>query len=384
MHQVLILGAGKIGALISGLLGESGDYSVQLADVDLSSASAVARAHNLDSITPHAIDATNASEIRGHITKYKSDAIVSALPYFRNALVAEVARGTGIHYFDLTEDVKVTRKVQQSADGASTAFVPQCGLAPGFISIAANELITHFDEVREVRLRVGALPQHPNNPLKYALNWSTDGLINEYLNPCAAILDGKHVELMPLEGREEIEIDGTRYEAFNTSGGIGSLAETYGERVERMNYKTIRYPGHCDQVRLLVNGLKLGRDRGTLKRLLENALPRTLQDVVVIYVSVNGIQAGEFIEENYVNKVYPQMIAGRLWAAIQATTAAGVCSVVDLVLAEAEAFRGYIKQEQFSLQQILDNRFGQYFADGDGKDLSTRAVATGTTGRQRD
>ena len=78
------------------------------------------------------------------------------------------------------------------------------------------------------------------------------------------------------------------------------------------------------------------------------------------------------------------MIAGRLWAAIQATTAAGVCSVVDLVLAEAEAFRGYIKQEQFSLQQILDNRFGHYFADGDGKDLSTRAVATGTTGRQRD
>ncbi len=92
-------------------------------------------------------------------------------------------------------------------------------------------------------MRVGALPQHPNNVLKYSLTWSTEGLINEYGNPCQAVSDGRLVEVAPLEGLEEIEIDGTLYEAFNTSGGLGSLAETHGARSESMNYKTIRYPG---------------------------------------------------------------------------------------------------------------------------------------------
>ena len=183
-----------------------------------------------------------------------------------------------------------------------TAFVPQCGLAPGFISIAANELIGHFDELRSVKLRVGALPQHPNNVLKYSLTWSTEGLINEYGNPCLAIADRRLVEAAPLEGLEEIEIDGTLYEAFNTSGGLGSLGETWGERCEQMNYKTMRYPGHCEQMRLLMNDLKLNHDRGTLKRILENAVPQTLQDVVIVYVAVAGRQEGELREENYVTR----------------------------------------------------------------------------------
>ncbi len=383
MPQVLILGSGKIGALIAGLLGESGDYTVQLADRDGDASAAVVKAHSLDAITPFSIDGTDAAGLTSHVAKHSVDAVVSALPFFHNPLVAQAARATGIHYFDLTEDVEVTRQIRAIAEGAEKSFVPQCGLAPGFISIATHELITHFDELRDVRLRVGALPQHPNNPLKYALNWSTDGLMNEYLNLCPAVLDGKPVQLQPLEGREEIEIDGTRYEAFNTSGGIGSLAETYGDRVDRMNYKTIRYPGHCEKVRLLLNGLQLGKDRETLKRILENALPRTLQDVVVIYVSVTGLQGGELLEENYVNKVYPQLITGRLWAAIQVTTAAGVCSVLDLILAEPDNYRGFVKQESFSLKQILDNRFGKYFAHGGTKDLSARAVATGETRRQR-
>ena len=88
------------------------------------------------------------------------------------------------------------------------------------------------------------------------MTWSTDGIINEYGNLCQSIVDGKEVDVLPLEGLEEIEIDGTLYEAFNTSGGLGSLAETYGGSVKTMNYKTIRYPGHCEQMRLLMNGLQ--------------------------------------------------------------------------------------------------------------------------------
>jgi saccharopine dehydrogenase-like NADP-dependent oxidoreductase len=383
MHRVLILGAGKIGALISGLLAESGGYQVDLGDMDGAAAESVVRAHGSANLAAFHIDARDSGAISAHLEAHPADAVISSLPYYCNVGVAEAARRANSHYFDLTEDVEVTRAVRRIAEGATTAFVPQCGLAPGFISIAANELITHFDKVRAVKLRVGALPQHPNNVLKYSLTWSTEGLINEYGNPCQALVDGREVEVAPLEGLEEIEIDGTLYEAFNTSGGLGSLAETRGRNVEIMNYKTIRYPGHCEQMRLLMNDLKLNHDRATLKRVLENAVPQTLQDVVIVYVAVTGSQDGELRKENYVNKIYPQVIAGRLWSAIQVTTASGITAVVDLVLAHPEKHRGFIPQEQFRLPDILKNRFGRYYAPGGTKDISSETVVTGKAGRQR-
>ena len=111
-----------------------------------------------------------------------------------------------------------------------------------------------------------------------------------------------------------------------------------------------------------MNDLKLNDDRETLKRVLENAVPKTLQDVVLIYASVTGRRQDELFEENYVKKIYPQTIAGKLWSAIQVTTACGICSVVDLVFDSPTEFRGFVIQETFSLESILNNRFGQYFA----------------------
>jgi saccharopine dehydrogenase-like NADP-dependent oxidoreductase len=383
MHKVLVLGAGKIGALISGLLAESGDYEVTLGDVDAKAAEAVVQAHGSRALRAVALDAGDAKALGQHFATFKPHAVISSLPYYCNPTVAKAARKGNAHYFDLTEDVAVTQSVRRTARGASKAFVPQCGLAPGFISIAANELTKHFDELRSIKLRVGALPQHPNNVLKYSLTWSTEGLINEYGNPCESVVDGKIVAAAPLEGLEEIEIDGTLYEAFNTSGGLGSLAESYGKQCEQINYKTMRYPGHCAQMRLLMNDLKLNSDRATLKRVLEHAVPQTLQDVVIVYAAVSGKQDGELREENYVNKVYPQVIAGRLWSAIQVTTAAGITAVVDLVLANPRKFSGFVAQEQFDLPAILDNRFGQYYAPGGTKDLSSTVVVSGKAGHQR-
>ncbi|MCH9026066.1 MAG: saccharopine dehydrogenase NADP-binding domain-containing protein [Proteobacteria bacterium] len=380
MHRILVLGAGKIGALISGLLADSGDYQVQLADIDGAAARSVTESHGLDNVTAHELDATDAIKLAAYIDDHPVAAVVSGLPYFCNEAVARVARDKGIHYFDLTEDVSVSRAIREIAQGADRAFVPQCGLAPGFISIAAKELISHFDELRSVKLRVGALPQHPNNALKYSLTWSTDGVINEYGNLCHAVVNGELVDVLPLEGLEEIELDGTLYEAFNTSGGLGSLAESYAGQAVTMDYKTIRYPGHCAQMRLLMNDLKLNEDRDTLKKILENAVPHTLQDVVIIYAAVTGMQDGQLREENYVNKVFPEMIAGRLWSAIQVTTAAGICSVLDLVVSNGIQYSGLVRQEDFRLKDILDNRFGKYFAHGGSNAVSMRAIATGETG----
>jgi saccharopine dehydrogenase-like NADP-dependent oxidoreductase len=136
-------------------------------------------------------------------------------------------------------------------------------------------------------------------------------------------------------------------------------------------------------MRLLMNDLKLNHDRATLKRILENAVPQTLQDVVIVYVAVTGSQEGELREENYVSKIYPQVIAGRLWSAIQVTTAAGITAVVDLVLSHPGRYRGFVRQEDFRLVDVLDNRFGRHYANGGSKDLSARMVVEGQTGQQR-
>src|SRR5690606_18560696 len=137
-------------------------------------------------------------------------AVISALSFRFNPLVAEMALETGINYFDLTEDVETTRRVCQVAARArpGQVFVPQSGLALGFVSISAYHLTHHFDRLDTVYMRVGALPQFPTNALKYNLTWSTDGLINEYCNPCEAIHDGQLKNVLPLEGLEHFSLDG--------------------------------------------------------------------------------------------------------------------------------------------------------------------------------
>jgi saccharopine dehydrogenase-like NADP-dependent oxidoreductase len=358
MKTVLILGSGKVGSLIGTLLAESGNYRVHMADSRPEETERLVRELSLANLSATSLDASDRGQLQRFVASTRPDAVVSALPYYCNPVVAEVAAENGLHYFDLTEDVEVTRSIQKTSAGADTAFIPQCGLAPGFISIVANHYMKHFEGLDTVKLRVGALPVNPSNVLKYSLTWSTDGLINEYGNICYGIENGKEVPLLPLEGYETIEVDGLLYEAFNTSGGIGTLADTYNGRVRTMNYKTLRYPGHCEKIHLLMNDLKLNEDRGTLKRILENAIPKTLQDVVLIYVSVTGTQKGELFEENYVKKIYPQKIAARLWAAIQVTTATGLCAVLDMVLSDAGRYKGFITQETFTLDSFLGNRFG--------------------------
>jgi len=361
MKNVLVLGAGKIGSLISCLLSRSGDYVLHLADVDSGTIERLGRELAHENLRCVALNAMENSSMTQYARANRLDAVISALPYYCNNVVGGVARECGMHYFDLTEDVEVSRLIERTSKGAGTAFVPQCGLAPGFISIVANDLMKHFDELENVKLRVGALPVNPSNVLKYSLTWSTDGLINEYGNMCYGVENGAMIALLPLEGYETIEVDGLLYEAFNTSGGLGTLADTYNGRVRTMNYKTLRYPGHCEKIHFLMKDLKLNEDRETLKRILEHAVPKTLQDVVLIYVSVSGKQRGQLFEENYVKKIYPQKIAGLLWSAIQVTTASGVCAVVDQVLQNSAAYKGFITQEAFSLAGFLSNRFGQYY-----------------------
>ncbi|MCD6039220.1 MAG: lysDH [Gammaproteobacteria bacterium] len=363
MHRVLIVGAGKIGSLIAALLAYSKDYEVFLADININES----QAKRLPSETSHLhflpLDAQNKTTFSKFLRENRMNTLISSLPYYCNIALAKAAKEFNLNYFDLTEDTHVTNVINELACPPTSFFVPQCGLAPGFISIIANHLIQHFSNLDTVKMRVGALPINTSNALHYALTWSTDGLINEYGNVCYALENGKTIELLPLEDLEEIKIDGLTYEAFNTSGGVGSLPITYaGRHIKQLNYKTIRYPGHCEKMRFLMNDLKLNEDRDTLKRILENAIPKTGQDVVLTYVSVIGSQDNQLMEKNYFKKFYSKKLYGLDWSAIQLTTASSLCAVLDIILEQPEKFHGLIRQEQISLEALVKNRFGQYFS----------------------
>ena len=361
MHHVLVIGAGKIGSLITLLLSHSNHYVVHLADKQADTPH-LHRLKNLSNFHFMKLDAEDSHAIAAAITKCNIEAIVSSLPYYCNLPIAKIAAAHHIHYFDLTEDVQTAQAIQVIAKHEKSAFVPQCGLAPGVISIIANHLMKNFPELDTVKLRVGALPINISNALQYSLTWSTDGLINEYGNLCQAIENNKEVNLLPLEGLEEVKIDGLTYEAFNTSGGIGSLVKTYLGKVKHLSYKTIRYPGHCSKIQFLMNDLKLNEDRETLKKIFERALPKTFQDVVLVYVSVTGMQENQFIEESYVKKFYSKKLDNYRWSAIQFTTASGMCAIIDLVFNNLNRYHGLIAQEQFSYDELIGNQFGSYYA----------------------
>jgi saccharopine dehydrogenase-like NADP-dependent oxidoreductase len=356
MTSLIILGAGKIGETIAHLLRRTGDYELAVADQDAT------RLATISALGIKTIQAEFGDTDRLRALIRGNAMVVSALPFYLTPSVAETAVAAGAHYFDLTEDVESTRRVKALADGCDTVLMPQCGLAPGFISVLAHAMTRKFETLRDVHMRVGALPVYPTNALKYNLTWSTDGLINEYCNPCEAIIDGNRMETLALEEMEAFSLDGIAYEAFNTSGGLGTLCDTLHGRVENLNYKTVRYPGHRDLVKMLIRDLRLGQRREILKDVLEASVPMTRQDVVLVFVTVSGMQEGRLTQESFAKKVYSNALDGRLYSAIQITTAAGVCAMVDLVREGALPGRGFVRQEDADLHRFLANRFGAYYA----------------------
>jgi saccharopine dehydrogenase-like NADP-dependent oxidoreductase len=358
MHEVFLLGAGKIGQMIARFLVDAGDYHLRVGDVDPASLDRLREMLDVETLV---LDVTNGPALLSALES--CDSVISALCFSLNPAVAQAALEAGVSYFDLTEDIATARQVQQLAAGARPGqiFMPQCGLAPGLISTLGYYLARPFDGLDTLHLRVGALPLFPSNALNYNLTWSTDGLINEYCNPCQAIHEGRYLEVLPLEGLESFSLDGVRYEAFNTSGGLGTLCETLDGRVRELNYRTIRYVGHRDLMALLLNDLRLSQRRELLKDILEKAIPITYQDVVVIFCSVTGWQNGQFVQVSDARKIYNQTLNGRNWSAIQITTAAAVCAALDLHVAGKLPQTGLVKQEQIDFDDFIGNRFGRYY-----------------------
>ncbi|KEI35866.1 dehydrogenase [Francisella sp. W12-1067] len=360
MEKVLILGAGRVGSLASCLLVDSGEYIVHLVDKVIPEDNPTLEKNNTN-LKYVELDVTNTEKLENYAKDNSFDAIVSCLPFYFNKGIASLAAKLDLNYFDLTEDVETTKYIKELAATSNSFFAPQCGLAPGFISIVTNNLLGEFEQVDTVRMRVGALPLNVSNTLQYGLTWSTEGLVNEYAKPCEAVVGGQKRILAPLADIEEIKIDGLTYEAFNTSGGVGSMIETYKDKVKNMNYKSIRHPGHCEKMRFLMQDMKLGDDLDLMVKIMDNAIPRINQDIVLIYVSVDGIRKGLKSERHFAQKYPSKVIFKKRFSALQLTTATSLCVTIDIMLNKPQKASGFINQESICLKDFYNNKFGDYY-----------------------
>jgi saccharopine dehydrogenase-like NADP-dependent oxidoreductase len=349
IHSLLVIGLGKVGSLVALLLHENG-YSV----------TGLTREVSRD--VPFKLilaDSSDMELLKKAIGEH--DAVVSCLPYHLNLNIAEAAHNAGKHYFDLTEDVSTTEKVRELAKTSKGLMAPQCGLAPGFIGIVGADLTKGMDKLRSIELRVGALPMHPRGLLGYAFNWSPEGVVNEYLNDCEVIQDGQRARVPAMENLETIVIDGVQLEAFTTSGGLGTMCETFEGKVSSLNYKTIRYPGHCDLMRFFFNELYMREQRKLSGEILVNAKPPVKGDVVYIHAAIEGWEKDKLKRKEFVRSYRPKKIAGEEWNSISWTTAGSVCAVVEMVANGDLPDKGFLKQESIPFETFFNTLTGSYF-----------------------
>ncbi len=353
IKSIVVLGLGKVGHLVADLLNRTG-FEVTGADL------------HSQSKTPYPvikIDVTNLKEVATKIDDF--DAIISCLPYSFNLEIAKIAHAQKIHYFDLTEDVPTTKAIIDMSKTASSVMAPQCGLAPGFIAIAGASLAKKFDKIRSIKLRVGALPQNPTGLLGYAFNWSPEGVVNEYLNDCEVIENGVHKLVSPMEWIETIVINGIQLEAFTTSGGLGTMCQTYLGRVDNLDYKSIRYPGHVKLMNFFFHELLMREDRDMAGKILTNAKPTVNDDVVFVHASTEGIKGKQLFRDEFVKAYYPIRIGRKTCRAISWTTAASACAVIEMVSNNTLPDKGFIKQEEIPLKKFLQTKNGRLY---DGKE----------------
>jgi saccharopine dehydrogenase (NAD+, L-lysine-forming) len=291
------------------------------------------------------------------------DAVLSCLPYHLNMDVARLACELGLYYFDLTEDVPTKELILDLSKTSKRLMAPQCGLAPGFVGIVGAHLAERFEKIRSIKLRVGALPQHPTGLLAYSFNWSPEGVVNEYLNDCEVIEDGEHKWTSPMEWVETVYVNGVRLEAFTTSGGLGTMCDTYHGRIDNLDYKTMRYPGHARLMNFFFHELLMREDRELAGRILKNAKPPVDEDVVHIHVSAEGTRDGRLSRDEFVRSYYPKKIGDHTWRAIAWTTSSSVCAIIEMVNNGTLPNSGFLRQETIPLDVFLATENGQRYAD---------------------
>ncbi|MEM8853691.1 MAG: saccharopine dehydrogenase C-terminal domain-containing protein [Pseudomonadota bacterium] len=352
MKTIAVLGLGKVGTLAADLLSSQG--------FEVTGYDAVPRADGPYTVKAMDLAATDAIEQ----ALSSVDAVLSCLPFHLNIAVADAAHSAGIHYFDLTEDVGTTKHILGLAKSARGLMAPQCGLAPGFVGIVGADLIGQFDQCRSCRMRVGALPQHPSGLLGYAFNWSPEGVVNEYLNDCEVLEGGEIKTVSAMEWIEKIYTGGVELEAFTTSGGLGTMCDTYLGQVPDMDYKTMRYPGHVALMNFFFHELLMRDRKPDAGEILVNAKPPVDDDVVYVHVAAEGTSNGRLNRREFVRAYMPMTVVGQRRTAIAWTTATSVVTVIMMTRDGQLPSQGFLKQEDIPLPAFLATETGKAFDGG--------------------
>ncbi len=351
------MGHGAVFDLVNNSPGVTG---VTVADFDLKKAEAVAEAVDPARVTPHHIDAANQSDaarlMRGH------DSVISCVNYWYNASLSQAAIDTGTNFCDLGGNNYIVDEqlaMDAAAKAAGINIIPDCGLAPGMVSILAMHGAAKFDRVDEIHIRVGGLPQTPEPPLNYQLVFSVEGLINEYIEVARVIRDGEITEVESMTELESLEFDGfPPLEAFQTSGGTSTLPDTFLGKIKELDYKTIRYAGHCDKFKTMIDlGLCSSDEivadfnkvvpRKVFGELLQRHLPADGPDYVLVRLEFKGTsntedQRSKTLRYDIVDKLDP----ATGMSAMMRTTAFPASIIAQMMARGDVLMRGATPQEK--------------------------------------
>ncbi len=369
--RVLILGAGRMGYGVAyDLVHNSINVeSVTIADVYIEKAKKVANKFN--KVTAKQLDASDFTEVVE--TMKQHDVAISCVDYWHNLRLSEAAIEARTNFCDLGGNIFVVEKqleLDEHAKEAEINIVPDCGLAPGMVSILAVHGSVRFDEIEDIHIKVGGLPQNPKPPLDYQLVFSVEGLINEYVEPAIIIRDGEIRKVPSMTEVESISFEGfPPLEAFQTSGGASTLPQTFLGRVRNLDYKTIRYVGHCEKMKTIielglcssdeieVNGQRV-IPRKVFGKLLEKYLPADEPDFVLIRLDFIGKLKGQTKRLNY--SIVDKFDSETGLSAMMRTTAFPVSIIAQMLVRGEVSRRGVVPQEKLidpeRFVQELDRR----------------------------
>jgi saccharopine dehydrogenase-like NADP-dependent oxidoreductase len=357
-QNVLVVGFGRLGSAIIRRLQASENYCVSVADPHYE-ALQEARLMGIEGIE---LSGAQYQPILKNALRNVS-AVICAAPDFVALDVAKAAREIGCHYLDVSENSSTRRQIAALAVGARSAFVPGCGLAPGYVTSLATEILSEVDPQAQVTVYVGVLPQQKNNRLGYGNMWGIDGLMTEYSSACLAVRNSQVVALPPLSELEDFYFNGMIYEAFTTAGTLDDLVYASAGGVGDLVFKTLRYPGHLDYMKFLIDDLGLGARKSMLKNLMLNGLPKVDDDQLIISVETRNPMRSGIPPESLPGRRYElhftstKLADGRSESSVAMASAAHVCSVMDLLCRGGLRDHGLISHSEINLGLLSQSAF---------------------------
>lgn len=368
-HHILIAGAGGIGQALALILAEYSEEMPVLYIGNRNPAKAVEAARFVKAGATRRIEVLPfhlPEEGLNHATLevlHKAEILLDCLPGGQAPRMAKLALDHGLHYANMTEYVQETNEIVALAAHAAKGFALQCGLAPGYIDVLAHGMFREFceqhgvDHADYIGMKVGALTRHASAPHFYGFTWSPVGVATEYVKDAVCVRDYLKQTVPALSGLETILVDGRIYEANLTSGGAADLPDALEGKVKKLDYKTLRYPGHYAWVQSILDAVPKGEDKiAFLQQRMESAIPHVEDDCVILHACVEGRDAhGTLRKTEQGFSVLPQRVGRHTLRAIQTTTAAPLAETARLLL--EESYAGVVYQSQLDPDSFLNGIF---------------------------